>query len=155
MAIKEGVAETLQRISKIHSHKQRIDTIQKDHNIPMEILIDCCFNPNIKFLLPKGKPPYKPLPKESDAQGFIFSQIRRMGIFHNKGKYPDMKQMQRERQFIDFIESCDPDDAALIVSIKDKKMPYPNITERLFKDAWPTLASTWVLPKEVTIKENG
>ena len=64
-------------------------------------------------------------------------------------------QMQRERQFIDFIEACDPDDAALIVSIKDKKMPYPNITERLFKDAWPTLASTWVLPKEVTIKENG
>ena len=55
---------------------------------------------------------------------------------------------------IDFIESCDPDDAALIVSIKDKKMPYPNITERLFKDAWPTLASTWILPKEVTIKEN-
>ena len=41
------------RISKIHSHKQRIETIQKDHNIPMEILIDCCFNPNIKFLLPK------------------------------------------------------------------------------------------------------
>ena len=73
-------------------------------------MIDCCFNPNIKFLLPKGKPPYKPLPKESDAQGFLFSQIRRMGIFHSKGKYPDMKQMQRERQFIDFIEACDPDD---------------------------------------------
>ena len=144
MAIKEGVAETLKRISKIHSHKQRIETIQKDHNIPMEILIDCCFNPNIKFLLPK----------ESDAQGFLFSQIRRMGIFHSKGNYKDMKQMQRERQFIDFIESCDPDDADLIVSIKDKKMPYPNITERLFKDAWPTLASTWILPKEVTIKEN-
>ena len=155
MAIKEGVAETLQRISKIHSHKQRIDTIQKDHNIPMEILIDCCFNPNIKFLLSKGKPPYKPLPKESDAQGFIFSQIRRMGIFHNKGNYPDMNQLKRERQFIDFIEACDPDDAKLIVSIKDKKMPYKGITAKLFEEAWPALAATWVLPKEVTIKENG
>ena len=121
----------------------------------MEILIDCCFNPNIKFLLPKGKPPYKPLPKESDAQGFLFSQIRRMGIFHSKGKYPDMKQMQRERQFIDFIEACDPDDAELIVSIKDKKMPYKGITAKLFEEAWPALASTWVLPKEVTIKSNG
>lgn len=152
---KEGIAEALSRISKIKSRKEQIAKLRSDHSIPMEILVDCCFNPNIKFLLPTGKPPYKPLPKESDAQNHMYSQIRRVGIFHNQGNYPDMKQMQRERQFIDFLESCDPDDAELLISIKDKKMPYKSITAKLFQEAWPTLASTWVLPKEVTIKENG
>ena len=152
---KEGIAEALSRISKIKSRKEQIAKLRSDHSIPMEILVDCCFNPNIKFLLPTGKPPYKPLPKESDAQNHMYSQIRRVGIFHNQGNYPDMKQMQRERQFIDFLESCDPDDAELLISIKDKKMPYKSITVKLFQEAWPALASTWVLPKEVTIKENG
>jgi|TARA_R100000081_G_C4726417_1_gene120933 hypothetical protein len=153
--MKEGIAEALTRISKIKSRKEQVEKLRSGHSIPMEILVDCCFNPNIKFLLPPGKPPYKPLPKESDAQSYVYSQIRRMGIFHNKGNYPDMNQLKRERQFIDFIEACDPDDAELIVSIKDKKMPYKGITAKLFEEAWPALASTWVLPKEVTIKSNG
>ena len=84
---KEGIAEALSRISKIKSRKEQIAKLRSDHSIPMEILVDCCFNPNIKFLLPTGKPPYKPLPKESDAQNHMYSQIRRVGIFHNQGNY--------------------------------------------------------------------
>ena len=66
-------------------------------------------------------------------------------IFIDKGPYPNMRPLQRETQFVQFLEALDPDDAKLVVSIKDKKMPYKGITKGLFEEAWPALASTWVV----------
>ena len=64
------------------------------------------------------------------------------------GPYPNMRPLQRETQFVQFLESLDPDDAKLVVSIKDKKMPYKGITKGLFEEAWPALASTWVVQSD-------
>jgi len=55
-----------------------------------------------------------------------------------------MSPHKREVQFVNFLESLDPDDAKLVISIKDKTMPYKGITRKLFEEAWPALASTWV-----------
>jgi hypothetical protein len=44
-----------------------------------------------------------------------------------------MKSLKRETMFIEFLESMDPDDAKLIVSLKDKKSPYKGITKNLIK----------------------
>jgi hypothetical protein len=144
MAYKEGIAEFLDRVSKISSRKEQVATLRKDHNRTLENIIDLCFNPNIKWLLPVGKPPYKPQPKEQDLQGNLYNQTRRFGVFLASGPYPQMNPTQREAQFIQFLESLDPDDAKLVCDVKDKKMPYKGITQKLFEEAWPALASSWV-----------
>jgi hypothetical protein len=143
MAVKEGVAELLERVSKLKTKKERIDVLRRDHNIALENIVDLCFNPKIKFVLPEGEPPYKPQPKASDCQATLFANLRKLGIFIENGPYPTMKQLNREVQFIQFLESLDPDDAKLLISIKDKKMPYRGINRKLFEEAWPALASTW------------
>ena len=145
MAYKEGVAEILDRISKLKTKKQRVAAMRKDHNIALENVVDLCFNPNIKFVLPTGTPPYKPQPKEADCQATLYANLRKFGIFIDKGPYPNMRPLQRETQFDQFLEALDPDDAKLVISIKDKKMPYKGITKGLFEEAWPALASTWVV----------
>ena len=143
MAYKEGVAELLQRVSKLKTKEQKIEVLRKDHNMALETIVDLCYNPNVKFALPPGSPPYKPQPKAGDFQATLFANLRKFGIFIENGSYPDMKPIQRERQFIQFLEALDPDDALLVVAIKDKKMPYKGITLALFDEAWPSLASTW------------
>ena len=143
MAYKEGVAELLMRISKLKTKEQKVEALRKDHNIALENIVDLCYNPNIKFALPPGAPPYKPQPKAGDFQGVLFAGLRKFGIFIETGPDPTMKPAQRESQFIQFLETMDPDDAALVISIKDKKMPYKGITISLFDEAWPALASTW------------
>ena len=143
MAYKEGVAEALARISKIKSRKEQIAALRSDHSIAMENVVDICFNPQVNFDLPEGAPPYKPQPKESDCQAVLYANLRKFGIFMKNGPYPNMKPLQREVQFVQFLETLDPDDAKLILSIKDKKMPYKGITRKLFEEAWPALASTW------------
>ena len=47
--------------------------------------------------------------------------------------------MKREMLFIEFIESLDPDDAKLILSIKNKKMPWKAISKHVAKKAFPEL----------------
>lgn len=143
MAYKEGVAEALTRISKIKSRKEQIAALRSDHSIAMENVVDICFNPQVNFDLPEGAPPYKPQPKESDCQAVLYANLRKFGIFMKNGPYPNMKPLQREVQFVQFLETLDPDDAKLILSIKEKKMPYKGITRKLFEEAWPALASTW------------
>lgn len=143
MAYKEGVAEILIRVSKITGRKEKIEVLRRDHNATLESIIDLCFNPNIRFVLPEGEPPYRAAAKEQDYQATLYANMRKFGIFIDNGPYPNMKDMQRETQFVNFLESLDPDDAKLVVAIKDKKMPYKGITRKLFEEAWPALASTW------------
>jgi len=143
MAYKEGVAELLERVSKISSRKEKVDVLRKDHNLALENIVDLCFNPNLVFNLPEGSPPYTPQPKEMDAQGVLFANLRKFSIFLENGPYKNLRPFQRENQFVQFLEMLDPDDAKLVLSIKEKKMPYKGITRKLFEEAWPALASTW------------
>ena len=53
--------------------------------------------------------------------------------------YDNIKPIKREMLFIEFIESLDPDDAKLILSIKNKKMPWKNISRHVAKKAFPEL----------------
>ena len=119
MAYKEGIAEILERVSKIKSRKEKIQTLRKDHNIALENVIDLCFNPNLNMDLPTGAPPYKSQPKEMDAQPYLYGNLRKFGIFLKKGPYPDLKPAKREAVFIQFLEALDPDDAKLVIAIKD------------------------------------
>lgn len=147
MAVKEGVAELLERVSKVSSRKEKIEILRRDHSIALENVVDLCFNPNLKFALPEGEPPYKPQPKEADCQSVLFANLRKFGIFLENGPYPNIRPFQRESQFVQFLEALDPDDAKLVIAIKDKKMPYKGITRKLFEEAWPALASTWEIKK--------
>lgn len=143
MAYKEGVAEALERISKLKTKKEKINALRNDHSKAMEAVVDLCFNPNIVWSLPEGRPPFKSQPKEADLQSTLYSNVRKFHIFLKTGKYPNLRQIKREEQFISFLESLDPDDAELIISIKDRKMPFESITKELFKEAWPALYNTW------------
>lgn len=140
---KEGVAEILDRVSKIKSRKEQVEVLRRDHNTALENIIDLCFNPRIKFALPEGAPPYKSQPKEADLQNVLYASQRKFGIFIENGPYQNLRPFKRETLFVEFLESLDPDDAKLVIAIKDKKMPYKGITPKLFEEAWPTLASTW------------
>jgi|TARA_R110000796_G_scaffold65603_2_gene151497 hypothetical protein len=141
---KKSISELLTAVSKLKSRNDKINMLRDEHSLVLENLVDLCFNPNIKFLLPEGEPPYKAATK---AQGFemtLYANMRKFGIFVENGPYPTMSTHKREIQFVEFLETLDPDDANLVIAIKDKKMPYKGITRKLFEEAWPALASTWI-----------
>jgi len=51
----------------------------------------------------------------------------------------NVHQIKRESLFIDLLESIHPEEAKLVCSVKDKKIPYKGITKKLVKEALPNL----------------
>ena len=139
----EGVAEALERINGLETESERVLAIQKAHSKAMEALMDICYHPAVKSMMPEGEVPYKAQPKEADLQSNLKSSYGRIKLFVNVGGYPQVKPLKRESSFISYLEGLDPDDAELLISVLNKKMPYKNINKKLFNKAWPTLAATW------------
>jgi hypothetical protein len=131
--MKDGIAEIIEKASKLKTEKEKISFLQNSARQcgPLVTVFRLMFDSGVEFDLPNGDPPYKPQPKESDLQNFLYSEFRRIRYFI-KGQ-SNMKSLKRETMFIEFLESMDPDDAKLIVSLKDKKSPYKGITKNLIK----------------------
>ena len=142
--MKEGIAEILQKVSKQKTKKDKMSMLLKlkDSTPHIFTILKYIFKQSILWDLPEGNPPYKPQPKEADLQNVLYSDFRRVKIFM-KGEYPQMKPMKREILFIEFLESLDPDDAKLVISMKDKKSPYNGLTKKLICDTYPKDTVDW------------
>lgn len=99
----------------------------------LRILLKHAFDPNIKFALPEGAPPFTT--KEDDAGSLIFGAKKL--YLYVEGGYPNLTQMRREQLFSNFLESMPTSDANLLIAVKDKK--FPGVNKKLALKAFPSL----------------
>lgn len=98
------------------------------------------YHPEVRFLLPEGPVPtefYKP--SEFDEPLRLYQESRRFYIFVQGGGQEHLKPHKREQLFIDLVSSLEKEEGELVMSVKDKKLPYANITPELVKKAFPDL----------------
>jgi hypothetical protein len=141
--MRQGIAELLQAAAKKRAKKDKIAALQEARQQPHVFsMLKYIFKESILWDLPEGAPPYKEQKKEADLQHVLFSEFRRVKIFM-MGEYPQMKPIKRETLFIEFLESLDPDDAKLIIAMKDKKSPYKGLTKKTVLEAFPKDTAGW------------
>jgi hypothetical protein len=144
-------AEIFQTINDAKDDQARIALMHLHSTPNLKSLLDMVFNPNIKFLLPEGKPPYKDLAKDVEVAVFVYAlrqEFRKLAIFTNSGKYTNLNPRKREQLFIDFLGSIHPSDAELLCNIKDKKWPYKNVPPQLIAKAFPKFTKAWKLEEQ-------
>jgi hypothetical protein len=117
---------------------QRVQFLVQYDCVPLRVVLQYALDPRVEFILPIGTPPYKPT-EHLDQEGNLYRDIRKLSNFIKGGGYPDMHPIKRETLFIQFIEGLHPQDAELICSVKDKKIPYKGITPKLVNQAFPGL----------------
>ena len=133
-----SISTILKEASEIKSRKDRVQFLRSHHpNQLLKTLLKFVYDPSIKFALPPGEPPFKES-EVLDQENMLYGEIRRFYLFLEGGN-PDLSDLRRETLFIQLLESIDPDDARLLCAVKDKKMPYKGITEKLVRDAFPGL----------------
>ena len=138
MSRRLGVAEMLKMISDLPNEIDRQTSLATcADNTVLVMSLKYLFDPNIVFDLPEGDPPYKPT-DFLDQESSYYTDFRRMYLFI-KGGNPNLTAMKREILFVQFIEGLDKQDAKLVLSIKDKKSPYPGITYDLVHRTFPGL----------------
>lgn len=98
----------------------------------LKIIFDYAFDPAKKFILPEGEPPFTPAVEPLGMTPTnMFNEVRRFYVFCRA----DLKPIKRESLFISFLEGIHPDEAKLMLAIKDQKLTkmYPKITRKLLE----------------------
>lgn len=132
-----GISEILKKASEITDDGQRAIWLRQNDSPTLRTILQGAMHPAVKWLLPEGTPPYKPCDLV-DQQHRLFTEVRRLYLFQEGGN-PNLKPIRREALFIELLESVDPEDAKLILAMKDKHLPFPGITPQVVNQAFPGL----------------
>jgi len=142
----ESIYEILLKVSKKSGNKARSEELARHHNdFGIKVILDLVYNPNIKFLLPETDPPFTPVDEAVDAQNVLKADIRLLKYCINVPDGEQLKPIKREQMFIQMLESVDPHDARLLLSVKNKKLPKElrDITESVVRKAFPGIEAKW------------
>lgn len=136
--MKKSISELLTECSKLPSTKQRVEFLQQNDSLAMRVILQYALDPRIVWNLPPGAPPYKPC-EFLDQQARLFQELRKLYLFIKDSGAPDLPAIKRETLFIQFLEGIDPQDAKMLCSVKDKKLPFKGITVNVINTAFPGL----------------
>lgn len=134
MAQRKSIAWILEFASKLPEDEQ-IKCLQANDNMAIRTILQYCFHPDAKWLLPEGKPPYKPC-EYPNVENMLYGEVRKLYLFLEGGN-DQLNPMKREKMFIDLLECVTPEDAKLLISIKDKKLPYKGLKPETIQKAYP------------------
>ena len=134
---RKSIAWILDFTSKLPNDEEKVKCLQANDNTAIRTVLKYAYDPNIKWALPEGDPPYKPC-EYPHQENMLYQEIRRLYLFLEGGN-PNLKQIKRESMFIEVLQSVDPEDAKLLLSIKDKKLPYKGLNSKIVLKAFPGL----------------
>ena len=129
--------EILDLIDKSDNVKETVQQFGKQYSSFTDYL-RCVFDERIEFLLPDGKPPYRPAPPQSVPSTWHKKHMD-LKYFVKVGVTDGMSQIKREMKFIEVLESVHPEDALIIIEMIKKKTPSKKLTEEVVKEALPKL----------------
>lgn len=145
------ISEILENASKMKTKAEKIAYLRQQYSPALVTVIKYALDPQLKFLLPKGKVPYKKS-EALEGQGMLYSEARKLYLFVEGGN-PNLRQMRREQLFIGLLEGLEPKDAELIVAVKDKKIPYPGFTHKFIDEVFPGLLNPEPVKEKKAKKE--
>ena len=135
--MKKCIADILSDANKIANEEQRAQFIKNNYSFTMETVFRGIFDESIIWDLPPGNPPYKEndLP---DLESVFHTECRRLYLFV-KGGADNVSRLRKETLFIELLEMLHPNDAKLLLCMKDKVNPYENLNVHFLRKHFPNL----------------
>jgi hypothetical protein len=132
-----GMAEWLAKVGNLKRTQEKIAALRENDSLILRAVLQVAYDPDVKFALPEGAPPYTPSRQLDDQSVFIKNGVQQFRYFL-PNFYPGMNQGKREQLFIQFLEAIDPKDAELVCHIKEKN-PIKGFTLACVTEAFPDL----------------
>ena len=133
--------EMLDTISNKTARKDKIQLVQEFSQYAcFTDYIRCVFDSRIIFALPQGRPPFE-ASEEDRSPSSWHRQNKQLAYFVKGLKGDAMNPIKRENLFISLLESVDPRDAEHLIGMVSKKSSAKGLTEKLVREALPTLLS--------------
>lgn len=145
--MQKSIFEILKEVSEQSTPEKKADLLRQKGNGAVQLILKYALDPTIKWLLPKGDPPFKPNPYP-DQHGRLHAEAKKLYLYIEGGN-PDLTPLRRETLFIQLLEGIDPEDAKLLCMVKDKKLPFKGLTAKVVNMAFNNLITEEINGKEV------
>ena len=136
------ISEVLTEAGKLQSKQEKINYLKEMDSKPLRNILKGSYDDTIQFNLPEGEPPYR---KDDAPKGYepsnLYKQSSYFKYFFKGGQGDQVSAVRRERMFINVLEALHPDEAELVLTMKEKKLmgKYSGITPLLVTEAFPNL----------------
>jgi hypothetical protein len=134
--VRKPISWILEFTSKLPNDNEKIKCLQDNGVVPIKQILHYCYHPNVKWLLPEGDPPY--IPSSDASETDLYKATSKLYLFI-EGGHPTLNQVKREAMFIEMLQSILPEDAKLMLCVKDKKLPYEGLNANIVKKAFPDI----------------
>jgi len=139
--------ETLELIAKAKTREEKRQVLKDRENFATKALLQLNYHPNVKWKIPKGAPPY--VPNQNTADASLHFEVKKLDYYTDPSPH-DLPMLRRESMFVQLLERLDPEDAKILIAVKDQKLSYKGLSYKLVKDTWPD-----ILPDIEENKEEG
>jgi len=136
------IHEVLKKVNEAKEDKDRVALLKEHNSLALRNILRGSFDASLEFILPEGSPPYK---ADDAPEGYTRSSIQHkskaFAYFIKGGPGQTLPAFKRERMFIEILEAVHPDEAKIVIAMKDKLLHelYQNINKDLVKTAFPEL----------------
>ena len=136
-----NVRETFEEIAKVKTREEKREVLKKRENFATKALLQLNFHPDAKWLLPPGAPPYTPSTQGDITSNSLHFEIKKLDYYTDPSPHSleELPMLRRESMFVGLLERLDPQDAEMMIAVKDQKLSYKGLTYKLVKDTWPEL----------------
>ncbi|HEY5039781.1 MAG TPA: DUF6433 family protein [bacterium] len=131
--------------------EERAKVLQNHSSTALKTVLGYALDPRVMWLIPEGVPPY--ISNRDRKSSVRFSQLTKKLHYFVDGQDPIRDRLKRERLFINMLEDVDDKDALVLLAIKEKKLPFEQLTREVVDMAFPKLTKDW--PKEKPVEDDG
>lgn len=138
--MKLSVSEIINIVAEQDSDFGKVAVLRANDSPPLRKLLRLAYNPRIKWLLPEGDPPYKPLPPHElpGSEMMFWKEARTLYLFvEGDDEFTKVPPQKREMKFIELLEHLHPADAKVLLAAKNRNIP--GVPRALVEAAFPGL----------------
>lgn len=149
-----GVSEVLAKANDIKDETQRLIFLRQNAQKSILTVLQYALDPNIVWLLEPGLPEFEANKVNEGMDTMLHAEARRLYLFV-KGGNDNLTDRKRKILFIQFLEMLSPSDVELISNIKEKKLPYENLSYDFIKKVFPDILpdkTELIVPEEKPTK---
>jgi len=133
-----NILETFELVGKAKTREEKRQVLADRDNFATRALLQLNYHPDVKWHLPAGAPPYTPGQVADSTPNSLHFEVKKLDYYVDPSPH-DLPMLRRESMFVELLERVDPNDAKLIIAVKDRKLSYKGLSYKLVKDTWPDL----------------
>lgn len=133
------VHDILKRVGEAKTRKEKVQVLRNYNHRGLRDILRGAFDDSIVFNLPRGDAPYTPGSEVSPGTTLL-KQTKKFKYFVKTPQRPKA-DAKIEMIFIRMLESLHPQEAEIVVWMKDKSLDgkYKGLTKKLVEEAFPGL----------------